>query len=147
MYQQGISLDDRDSLIWGNLGDALYWTPGRRSEAEPAYRNAISRATVKLQVNPRDGNQLAFRATYYAMVGDRPAATSDLQHALELAPADADVRFRAALVYNHFGETEETLSSLEKAVAAGYPASAIRDTPDFDSLHDNPRVQQLLKKL
>ena len=146
MYQQGLSLDNRDSVIWGNLGDALYWTPGRRADAGSAYRNAISRATAKLQVNPRDGNLLALRATYHAMVGDRPVASSDLQRALELAPADADVRFRAALVHNHFGELEETLSALEKAVAAGYPPSAIRDTPDFDALRDNPRIQAMLKK-
>jgi hypothetical protein len=65
---------------------------------------------------------------------------------VELAPKDADVRFRAALVYNHFGDTGQTLSSLEKAVAAGYPPSAIRDTPDFDHLRDNHLVQALLKK-
>lgn len=146
MYKQGLSLDDRDSAIWGNLGDALYWTPGRRSEAEQAYRKAISVATAKLLVNPRDGNLLAILATYHAMVGENSAAASDLQRAVELAPADADVQFRAALVHNRFGETESTLTSLEKAVAAGYPSTAIRDTPDFDGLRDNPRIQKLLKK-
>ncbi len=60
MYKQGLELDDRDSLIWGNLGDALYWTPGRRLEAAAAYRKAISLAATKLQVNPRDANLLAF---------------------------------------------------------------------------------------
>ena len=44
-------------------------------------------------------------------------------------------------------DTEQTLSFLEKAIAAGYPPSAIRDTPDFDHLRDNPRVQILLKKI
>jgi tetratricopeptide (TPR) repeat protein/tRNA A-37 threonylcarbamoyl transferase component Bud32 len=146
MYKQGLNLDDRDSLIWGNLGDALYWTPGRRSEAAAAYRKAISLATAKLQVNPRDANLLAFMATYQAMIGDKAAAMADLLRALELAPADADVRFRAALVYNHFGDVERTLSSLEKAVAVGYPAAAIRDTPDFDHLRGNQRVQALLGK-
>jgi eukaryotic-like serine/threonine-protein kinase len=146
MYQQGLNLDDRDSLIWGNLGDALYWTPGRRMEAATAYRKAITAAGSKLQVNPRDATQLAFMATYNAMVGDRTAAMSDIQRALELSPADADVKFRAALVYNHFGDTEQTLSFLEKAVVAGYPASAIRDTPDFDHLRDSHRIQALLRK-
>lgn len=144
MYQDGLKLDDRDSLIWGNLGDALYWTPDRRTEAEAAYKKAISRGKAKLLVNPRDASQFAFLATYDAMIGDKTAALSDLQRALELAPADADIRFRAALVHNHFGDTEQTLSSLERAVAAGYPAAAIRDTPDFDHLRDNPRIQQLL---
>jgi serine/threonine protein kinase/Flp pilus assembly protein TadD/TolB-like protein len=146
MYNQGLNLDDRDSLIWGNLGDALYWTPGRRTEAVAAYRKAISRAGSKLQVNPRDATLLAFVATYNAMVGDKVAALSFVQRAVELAPSDADVRFRAALVYNQFGDTEQTLSSLEKAIAAGYPPSAIRDTPDFDHLRDNHRVQALLRK-
>ncbi len=147
MYQKGLTLDDRDSLIWGNLGDALYWSAGRRTEAAAAYRKAISRSASKLQVNPRDTTLLAFVATYNAMVGHKSAALSNLQHALDLAPKDAEVRFRAALVYNQLGDTEQTLSSLEKAIAAGYPPSAIRDTPDLDHLRDNPRVQTLLKKL
>jgi len=146
MYEQGLRLDDRDSLIWGNLGDALYWTPGRRSEAAAAYRKAISLATVKLQINSRDASLLAFMATYKAMIGDKASAMADLLRAMELAPVDADVRFRAALVYNHFGDVERTLSSLEKAVSVGYPAAAIRDTPDFDDLRGNQRLQALLVK-
>jgi tetratricopeptide (TPR) repeat protein/tRNA A-37 threonylcarbamoyl transferase component Bud32 len=145
-YEQGLKLDDRDSLIWGNMGDALYWTPGRRHEAESAYKKAISTANSKLQVNARDATLLAFVATYHAMLEDKMAAMRDVQRALDLTPTDADVRFRAAIVYNHFGDTERTLSFLEKAIAAGYPATAIRDTPDFDHLRDNPRVQALLKK-
>jgi tetratricopeptide (TPR) repeat protein len=145
-YQQGLKLDDRDSLIWGNLGDALYWTPGRRSEAEAAYRKAISLASAKLQVNPKDSTVLAFRATYDAMVGDKSSALADLQDALRLAPADPEVNFRAALVYDHVGDTEHCLASLEKAVEGGYPPSAIRDTPDFDHLRDQPRLQKLLGK-
>lgn len=147
MYQRGLKLDDRDSMIWGNLGDALYWTPNRRSEAAAAYRKAISLAQAKLQVNPRDANLLAFVATYAAMTDKKEAAIADVQHAIELAPGDPDVRFRAALVYNHFGDVERTLASLEQAVAAGYPAAAIRDTPDFDHLRDNARIQAMLKKL
>ncbi|HSB75851.1 MAG TPA: tetratricopeptide repeat protein, partial [Terriglobales bacterium] len=146
MYQDGLKLDDRDSMIWGNLGDALYWAPGRREEAASAYRKAISLATAKLQINPRDGSLLAFRATYHAMAGDKAAALSDLRQALQLAPADPEVSFRAALVFNHLGDTEHCLAALEKAVAGGYPASQIRDTPDFDHLRNNPRVERLLSK-
>jgi eukaryotic-like serine/threonine-protein kinase len=145
-YQQGIALNDRDSLIWGNLGDALYWTPGRRSEAAAAYRKAISLADAKLQVNPRDATTLSFRATYKAMTEDKTGAITDLNRAVELAPSDADVRFRAAITYNHFGDVEHTLSSLEKSVSLGTPPGAIRDTPDFDHLRDNPRVKALLAK-
>jgi eukaryotic-like serine/threonine-protein kinase len=146
MYRQGLNLDDRDSVIWGNLGDALYWTPDGRAQSLDAYKKAITRAESKLQVNPRDATLLAFVATYKAMVGDRVSALSDLGRAIEFAPTNPEVRFRAALVYNQLGNKEETLSSLEKAIAMGYPASAIRDTPDFDHLRGNRRVQALLGK-
>jgi serine/threonine-protein kinase len=146
MYKQGLKLDDHDSMIWGNLGDALYWTPDRRTESGAAYRKAIALAQAKLKVNPRDANLLAFMATYKAMTGDKTDATADVQHAIELAPGDADVRFRAALVYDQLGDVERTVASLEKAVAAGYPGTAIRDTPDFDHLRDNPRIQALMAK-
>jgi tetratricopeptide (TPR) repeat protein/TolB-like protein len=146
MYQKGLSIDDHDSLIWGNLGEALYWTPGRRTEAAAAYRKAISIADSKLRVNPRDGNQLAFVATYNAMLGNKSAALSDIQRSLQLAPEDAEVKFRAALVYNHFGDTDRAVALLEKAVAAGYPSSLIRDTPDFDALRKNRRFGALLQK-
>jgi len=80
------------------------------------------------------------------MTDDKPGAIADLNRALELAPSDADVRFRAAITYNHFGDVEHTLSSLEKAVSLGTPPAGIRDTPDFDHLRDNYRVRALLAK-
>jgi len=146
VYKQALTLDDRYFMTWGNLGDALYWAPDHRSEAEPAYRKAISLGESKLQINPGDASVLAFLATYRAMINDRQNALAGLNRALVIAPNDADVQFRAALVYNHFGETDRTLSFLEKAVSLGYPAAAIRDTPDFDPLRENSRFRALTAK-
>jgi tetratricopeptide (TPR) repeat protein len=146
IYKEALTLDNDDFMTWGNLGDALYWTADHRSEADPAYRKAISLGDAKLHVNPRDATLLAFVATYRGMIGDRQGALTDLKRALEVAPNDADVRFRAALLYNRLGDTERTLSSLEKAVSLGYPAAAIHDTPDFDMLRSHPRFQALLAK-
>ena len=146
VYKQALTLNDQYFMAWGNLGDALYWTPDHQSEAEPAYRKAISLGESKLQTNPRDSSVLAFLATYRAMINDRQNAIASLNRALVIAPNDADVQFRAALVYNHLGDTDRTLSSLDKAVSLGYPAAAIRDTPDFDTLRGNPRFQAMTAK-
>ncbi len=80
------------------------------------------------------------------MVDQEPQAREQLARALEIAPTDADVLFRAAILHNHFGDTEKTLQFLSKSVAAGYSRTVIRDTPDFDHLKDDPHFHALLPK-
>jgi tetratricopeptide (TPR) repeat protein/TolB-like protein len=143
-YREALKLDDRDWLSWGNLAEALYWTPNRRAESRDTYRKAIQLAELKLEVNPRDASTLAFLASYYAMTDEKQRALRTIQRALELAPQDPDVQLRAALTFNHFGDTAEALARLENAVRAGTSPATLRDTPDFDGLRPNPRFQALL---
>jgi len=109
-----------------------------------AYRRAIERAKARLEVNPRDAGILAFTADYYAMLGQGKEAREQLAQALELTSTDADVLFRAAILHNHFGDTEKTIEYLDKAVAAGFSPTVIRDTPDFDYLKGDKRYRRLL---
>ena len=141
---QALKIDSKDWLNWGNLGDALSRIPERREEAKKAYQKALELAEPRLQVNPRDALTLAFTADYYAMIDEEGLAKERIGKALENAPNDAEVLFRAAILYNHFRETDKTIDSLGKAVAAGYSRTAIRDTPDFDPLKDNPRFRALI---
>ena len=136
--QQALKVDDHDWMAWGNLADALYWSPNRRGEAAANYNKAISIASAKLQVTPDDVQALGYMANYSAMVGDKNAAFGYLQRALTLAPRNGDVLFRAALVYNHFNDTEQAISYLNRAAQVGYSHAFIRDTPDFSSLRRNP---------
>jgi serine/threonine protein kinase/tetratricopeptide (TPR) repeat protein len=144
-FQRGLNLDDSDWLLWGNLGDSLFWSGVQRSKAIAAYENAIARAEKKLEVNPKDTIVLAFLADYNAMSRHRNKAVEEIEQALALAPADGEVRLRAAIVYNQFVDTDRCLASLEKAVAVGYSTQVIRDTPDFDHLHNNPRFRALAR--
>ena len=142
--QQALKIDPKDWLNWGNLGDTLFQIPARRTEARSAYQKAIELAKARLEVNPRDASALAFTADYYAMLDQEGQAREQLARALETAPMDADVLFRAAILYNHFGDTEKTLDFLGKSVAAGYSRTVIRDTPDFDRLKDDRRFRALI---
>jgi serine/threonine-protein kinase len=144
VLQQALKIDDQDWLNWGNLADTLYQIPSRREEAMSAYRRAIERAKARLEVNPRDAGILAFTADYYAMLGQGKEAREQLAQALELTSTDADVLFRAAILHNHFGDTEKTIEYLDKAVAAGFSPTVIRDTPDFDYLRGDKRYRRLL---
>jgi serine/threonine-protein kinase len=144
-YEEALKLDRTNWLSWGNLADAYYWVPGKRQEASNAYREAIRLADEKLRVNPRDGNTLAYRAVYLAMLDQKDESLTSLQKAVSFSSQDPDVRFRAALVYNHFGDINRTREWLQNALAAGVPASLVRGTPDFDHLRDDPRFQALLR--
>jgi len=142
-FQRGLNLDNSDWLSWGNLGDSLYWSGENRAEAIAAYEKAIAIGERKLQVNPKDTTVLAFLADYYAMSRHQQKAIEQIERAIALAPENGEVRLRAAIVYNQLGDTERCLASLEKAVAVGYSAEVIRDTPDFDHFHSNPRFRTL----
>jgi serine/threonine protein kinase/tetratricopeptide (TPR) repeat protein len=142
--QRALKIDDKDWQNWGNLADTLYQIPSRRPEAMSAYSKAIDRAKARLDVNPRDATILAYTADYYAMLDEEKQARAQLARALDLTSTDADVLFRAAILYNHFGETEKTLEYLGKAVTAGFSPTVIRDTPDFDHLKGDQRYRRLL---
>jgi tetratricopeptide (TPR) repeat protein/TolB-like protein/tRNA A-37 threonylcarbamoyl transferase component Bud32 len=130
-------LDNQNYIAWGDLADALYWTPGERDEAPDVYRKAIALAEASVKVNPKDSGALSCVASYSAMLGQRGAAINALHQALTLSPDDPDVMFRAALVYNQFGQRDETMEWLRRATKAGFSRSTIRDTPDFSQLqHD-----------
>jgi len=146
VFEKAVKLDDKNYEAWGNLGDALYWAPRRRAEAPAAYRRAIALGDENLKVNPRDANLLGYLALYHAMLGERDLAREALASALELAPRDSDVLMSAAQVHMQLGDIEGTLSFLGSALAAGASASALRDLPNFDSLREDSRYQQLSRK-
>jgi serine/threonine-protein kinase len=143
-FEKATDLDDQDALNWGNLGDALYWSPNRRPEAAAAYKRAIGLGQAQIQVNPKDATDRAYIAEYSAMIGDKTTAVTQIQQALQLVPADPDIMFRAALVYNQLGDRRQTIDWLKKAVAARYSPTVIRDTPDFAHLQSDPEFKALL---
>ena len=142
-FEEALKFDKNDWLVWGDLGDARYWIPGKHDDALAAYKEAVRLSNEKLAVNSRDSYVLAYQATYLAMVGENKNAVANAQKALSLAPKDPEVRFRAALVHQHTGDPDGCIQSLKEAVALGYPPALIRNLPDFDSLRKEGRLQFL----
>ncbi len=142
--EQACTADTKDYDPCGNLARAYYWSPSRRNQALKMYDRAIRMAEENLRVNPRDGDTLASMADYYAMLGDRPQALKYLQEALNLHADIPEYLAIAAVVHNQFGEKDEALGYLEKARAEGYSPAEIRASPEFDTLRDETRFQQLI---
>jgi tetratricopeptide (TPR) repeat protein len=120
--------------MWGNLGDAYYWSPGRRAEARSAYNKAIALGEEKLRVNPQDPGVLSYLAMYHATCDERKAALQNLDAALRFTPKSPDLLFTAGIVYQQLGDTSVALDSIEKAVAGRFSPATSSDTPNFDTL-------------
>jgi serine/threonine protein kinase/tetratricopeptide (TPR) repeat protein len=144
-YEQAVKLDEQDYRLWWNLGDAYYWSRGRKAQAAGAYERAISLTQRNLKMNPRDVDALKVLAMCQAMTDQKQAALASLKKALQLAPSDPDLFLKAALIYNHFGDDSQALKWLGKSIASGQSASKVRGTPDFDHLHGDLRFQKLLQ--
>jgi serine/threonine-protein kinase len=145
-FEQATQIDPKNYVMWGNLGDAYYWAPGRRAEARAAYGKGIALGEEELRVNPRNADVLSSVAMYYAMRGERKPALENLDAALHLNPKNPGLLFNAGIVYEQLDEAERALDALEKAVAGGISAATLRDTPNFDGLRANPRFLRLIQQ-
>ena len=144
-FEKAVQLDEKDYTMWGNLGDAYYWSPGRRGEARKAYKQAIALGEQELRVNPRDFEALSYVAMYHAMCEERKPALKNLEQALRLSPNSPDLLFTAGIVYQQLGDTSRALDALERAVAGGFSPATLSDTPNFDTLRNNPRFLKLIQ--
>jgi tetratricopeptide (TPR) repeat protein len=143
-FEQAVKLDSKSYELWGNLGDAYYWTPGRRPEAPGAYGTAITLGEENLRHNPRDAQLLAYLGQYHAMRGERKPALDKVNAALRLQPKSPDVLLTSAIVYQQLGDSSHALTTLEKAVSLGIAPETLRDTPNFGALSNNPRFLALI---
>jgi tetratricopeptide (TPR) repeat protein len=142
-YTLALQQDDRDYVVWGNLGDACDYS-GDKAGASAAYRKAITLARESLEVNPKDARTLGNLALYYSDIKDGKLASQTIDRALQFAPSDLDVLLDAALVHNSSGDIEQTLHRLKRALKQGLSPETVRDAPAFDKLRGDARFRALL---
>ena len=132
-----------DYRVTGNLARAYYMAK-RFEEARGTYDLAIEQGMTELAVNPDNPDVHVLMARYYAMQDKKAEALDHLDFALSSRPEDGHYHVIAATVYNQFGNTDEALNLLEKAVALGGTLAEIRVTRELDNLRENPRYRRLL---
>ncbi len=145
-YEKAIGLNERDWIIWGNLGDARYWDPATQARAEEAYRKALTLGEQGLQLNPRNGRLLGYMAYYHAMLDEKEAAQNCMKLALVEDLQDLELFFIFAQTCYRLGDKDQTLDWLKKAMAAGISKKNIESTPLFERLRDSPGFQSMLQE-
>jgi serine/threonine protein kinase/tetratricopeptide (TPR) repeat protein len=124
---------------------------GRDSEGAAVGRRALGVIERHLELNPEDTRALSLGAAQLSQIRDPAARVKALDwanRALAVDPEDSGMLYNLACVYARLGETEQALSSLEKAVQFGFGLKGwIENDPDLSSLRAEPRFLVLLATL
>jgi tetratricopeptide (TPR) repeat protein len=137
-FEAAIRLSPSKPLYHRNLGDAHH-QQGHATEAAAAYERAIRLATGTLSVNPKDADMLSLIALCEAKLGRYADARRRAAAALQLAPDNGAVVFRAASVAALAGRADDALDLLERAVARGFSRAFARDSDDFAPMREHER--------
>jgi TolB-like protein/predicted Ser/Thr protein kinase len=173
-YREAIRLDPQNAYAWNQLSWVLaYETPPEPQEAEKTAREAIRLAPTLASAQYHLGRALIPQARYeeaaqafqratelgdsnYFTLGmaQLSMAQGKFDQAIEyllsrekLRQTPAINQYWLAAAYAGKGDKDNALSSLQKALAAGFRDFAALDTsPYFASLRSDPRYQQLVQR-
>jgi serine/threonine-protein kinase len=147
-FEQAQQIDANAYQVWGNLGDAYRWAPGKRDQAGGAYLRASQLLDQEIARNPNDPTLLALAATYLAKRGDMTAARATLGR-IDLSKKDvpSPILFKAAVVEELAGDRARALSHLEAALSRGYSRQEVSADPELLDLRKDPAYHRIVAQL
>lgn len=145
-FEKATGLSPANSALWGNLADAYRWTPSEAAKAPDTYRHALDLIRNEIAVNDRDPQLHAKAATWWAALGEKEKAVAEIAQALSLAPQNATVQFRAALVYEQAHQRDRALHAIGVALEAGYDRPEIDHAPPLKNLREDSQFRRMIQK-
>jgi serine/threonine-protein kinase len=142
-YERALRLDAKSPTLHGNLGDA-YVRLGRKADAAVEFTAARELALAALRVNDKDARIMSRVAAFEAKLGLRAEAAAHAAQAVALAPRDADVHYKQAVVAALIGDRTTALRALNDALTLGIKADDARNDYDLATLKDSPEFDALL---
>jgi serine/threonine protein kinase/tetratricopeptide (TPR) repeat protein len=145
-YEKAAALSPFDPLMWGNLGSACRWIPGRANRAAEALERAIALMNERLERNPRDAQGWAWLSAWLANRRRDTEAITAIEKALGLAPDDVHCMATAGSVYNLLGDRALALKWYREAVRCGYGVEKLRRDPELAALSGDPEFIRVLEE-
>ena len=143
MYMRALEQDDRDYLVWGNLGFALTFSADLE-KADESFRRAIEMVSPLLAEEPEDPWLLSDLASFYAMIGERSEALALQESAIAHLPADPEILVTIIETFEIVGNRERALEWTEKALAKGMAADELDRDPTLRGLVADERYRNLV---
>jgi len=144
-FEQARALDDKDYVLWGNLGIAYHWLGEHEQQSRAALTKAIALTEQQLAVNPRDTAVLADLAGYHTLLGEKDKALSYLRRVEADGRKSPDLAIQIADVYNDLGQPDTAITWIRTGLDLGFPPKQLSNLPALDALVKDPRVQKMLR--
>jgi eukaryotic-like serine/threonine-protein kinase len=116
--------------------------------ASGMYDQAISICDTTLRADPGNQDCLQVVGLAYAKARRRQESDAVLRKFEELGKTGYSSSYRTAAIYALLGDKDKAFAWLEKALAAhDWDIGRINVDPFLDSLHDDPRFKDLIKRM
>ncbi len=146
-YDQSIEQSKKTLEMDPNFALAHYRL-GLAYEQKRIFDQAIAEFKKAADLSGGGPAAVAALGRAYAVSGRRSDAEKVLTELQELAKQRYVARFYLAVVYVGLGDKDQTLAWLEKAdEQRNEPLARVNVDPRFDSLHSEPRFQELLRRV
>jgi len=145
VFEEAVKLDEKNSIIWGNLADAYSCLPESSGKAWAACQESLRLGQDDLFKSPNDSLIIARLARYRFILGDQTRALEEIARAQKTSPSDVRVLLKSIQVYELAKQRDAAIQSLRKFIAQGGSREEIDTDPDLAGLMKDPRAQQLAK--
>jgi tetratricopeptide (TPR) repeat protein len=126
----------------------MYTELDRPKDAEIADRRCVEIVEKHLELHPDDARALYLGAGSLIRTGDEKKAIDWATRALDTEREEPAVLYNVACVFAQLGQKDRALDALDKAINMGFGYRAwIDNDTDLISLRDEPRFQELMKRL
>ena len=119
------------------------WNPGSEGRSRPAFDKAIELARKFLEVSPRNPDVLADIGEYYARLGNKEAALTEIAKIPEAARPTRITRI--AIVYEFTGNRSKAIPLLAATLKDPAALREIQNDPDLAALWSDAAVQKLVQ--
>lgn len=128
-YLRAVENNNQDYNLWLNAGEAAYHGKGDASEY---YRQAISLAEARLEINPDDYEAMGGLALCYSSISNFEEANHYLDKALMGSADDIYMLYYIAVTYARLGDIPKRDHIIKKMVSKGYSKSLVDSDANFD---------------
>jgi tetratricopeptide (TPR) repeat protein/tRNA A-37 threonylcarbamoyl transferase component Bud32 len=133
--------------VWGIRAEAYRMAPHLKNRAPALFQRAVELAKDELTKRPLDPEVWAMLANHYARLEQPDEARKAARTALEIAPDNPNVLFRAALVFEMTGNRERAMQLLGAALMGGYSIEEARSCEALDGIRQTHEYQTLEQEI